>query len=191
MKLSGLCYREYPEFPILPFNPAVFGFSDDRSDHEHARQCPCFAAGEHVLWWNWPEPETREWCTPMTRFIITRGAPSDSEAAVVFEAEEHSDLVRHLLTTPYVALRPILEAHWADDLAEDLFGALAMGGFLIAPDSPILAGTLKLSALGESAGVAATAYLKAIDAQMGAKALPLAANALAMSGNTDPSHRAT
>lgn len=185
MKLTGRCYREYAEFPLIPFDPAIFGFTEDRSDQQHARQCPCFVAnGGHVLWWNWPEPATREWCTPMSQFVITRGAPDDVDAEVVFHAEAYSDLVRHLLTTPYVTPRPLLEGAWPDEFAENLFEALAMGGFLRTPDSSILASTLRLSALGQSAGNAATAYLKAIESRVGFEALPLARKALARVAST-------
>lgn len=182
MKREGKCYREYPEFPLAPFNPSVFGFSNDRSNRRHAKRCPCFATGSgHVLWMNWPEAAEREWGAPMTRFVITRGEPDDADAEIVFDTEHYSELVRHLLVTPYVSPRPILEREWPAELAEDFFNTLAMGGFLCAAgDSPILVDTLKLSALGDEAGAAATAYVRAIEAKRGAKALPLATNALSL-----------
>lgn len=180
MMRSGQCYREYPEFPLIPFSPSVFGFSNDRSSRHHVRQCPCFATTNgYVLWMNWPDAAEREWCTPMTRFVITRGEPDDANAEVVFHTEHYTNLVRHLLTTPYVNPRPILGGEWPDDLAEHFFNALAMGGYLrSADDSPILASTLKLSALGDEAGVEATAYVRAIETKQGTKALLLAKNAL-------------
>lgn len=181
-----LCYSEYPEFAKLPFSPAVFGFSEDCSNRHHARRCPCFATNSgYILWWSWADAATRGRGAPTSRFVITRGKRGDVDAEVVFEAQQYSELVRHLLTTPYVRPRPILDGPWPDELAREFFGALATGGFLRGPDSPILAGALKLSALGSAAGDVATAYIRAIEARRGIKALPLATQALANADNIE------
>ncbi|MEW5890490.1 MAG: LuxR C-terminal-related transcriptional regulator [Pseudomonadota bacterium] len=41
-KVSGPCYREFPEFPILPFDPTEYGFVEDVSSKQDPVQCPAF-----------------------------------------------------------------------------------------------------------------------------------------------------
>lgn len=165
MKLAGACYQAYPEFPILPFDPAVFGFSDV-SNVEHARQCPCFASGEYHLWWNWPYVAAREWCVPMDLFFITTGDPFDLDAPVVFQTESYTELVRHLLATPYAAPRPILEAPASNTLAMEFFDAMVSGAVL--EDNGKLNPVVSL--VDRPAAAAASRYLDAIDAQIGSTA---------------------
>lgn len=167
MKLTGLCYRAYPEFPILPFDPAIFGFTVDSSDREHERQCPCFSSGEYHLWWNWPYTAAREWCVPMTLFFITAGSPADLDALVVFQTESYPELIQHLLKAPYANPKPIIEAPAIDDQVEQLFEAMVSAGVLGMSETPVLMDALRLSVLDEDVATAAAQYLRAVEQQIG------------------------
>lgn len=86
--------REFAGFPMLEFDPGVFGFTQDVSSRESAAGCPCFATEDDLyrLWWNWPKPEEREWHSPMTRFFVTQH-PHDK---AIFESEQIEALVKFL-----------------------------------------------------------------------------------------------
>jgi hypothetical protein len=173
MKLNGKCYREYPEFPILPFDPAAFGFADDCSDSDCHRKCPCFASGEFLLWWNWPQPEEREWNTPMTRFFITAGERDNLDAKVLFQAETYRDLVRHLLLVPYVKPRPILESPWDSSLAQEFFHALAIAGFLRVQTGTVLMDAINRPMLAQDDFEAVVRYFQTIEVHIGDQAFSM------------------
>lgn len=101
--IRGRCYAEFPEFPILPFDPATFGFTEDFSSRTHPAQCPCFATpdGRYHLFVNWPAPEEREWYAPMTRFFVAERGPDDYSPRILFEAEEVAEILSHLRSGAY------------------------------------------------------------------------------------------
>lgn len=178
MKIHGQCFKAYPEFPILPFDPAVFGFTVDRSDPAALRQCPCFAAGEYLLWWNWTRPEERELYAPLSRFFITKGLPDDLDAPVLFQADTLPDLVRHLLTTEYAKPRPVIDTPPSEDEAAQLLDALAAAGFLQRPLGSSILSAVREDHPGDMARIGATTYLAAIKLQYGSSFKELVATAL-------------
>ena len=178
MKFTGQCFKAFPEFPVLPFDPAVFGFTEDLSDPTALRQCPCFAAGDRLLWWNWPRPQERELYAPLARYFITQGPANDLDAAVLFEAETLADLVGHLIATPYASPRPILEGACDAGAAAQFLAAIAAAGVLQRPSGD-LASALRRDALGSPAAAGATAYLRAIGRCFGDQAPAMVLEAMA------------
>lgn len=129
MKVTGRCFREFPEFPILPFDPAAFGFANDTSDRHAEPGCPSFTTedGRYTLWWNWPHPAEREWYGPMSGYFIT-DAPTDGTAPrVLFHCEEIRDLVEHLIEAQY-APKPALRADCSQSLHDEWRAALKCAG---------------------------------------------------------------
>ncbi len=159
-KITGRCYREFPEFPIIDFDPAVFGFTEDVSTRDAPEGCPAFAtaSGRYRLCWNWPNVAEREWYAGMSRFFIVEphpqtagGAPQNIPAHVACSAdgtvhyccESIGELVRHLLVTAYTDERPIITGALTDGLQKNFFGALRAAGIEVAVDprdGPIIVG---------------------------------------------------
>lgn len=104
-KTTGRCYKEFPEFPILPFDSAAHGFPVDVSSKDDPVQCPAFetADGAYRLYCNWPAPEEREWYPPMTRFFIMRTGNNSppGDMVEVFKCEAVGELLLHLRASPY------------------------------------------------------------------------------------------
>lgn len=159
-KITGRCYREFPEFPILDFDPAIFGFTEDVSTRDAPEGCPAFAtaSGRFRLCWNWPNVAEREWYAGFSRFFIVEPSPltagdapdnipgyvaKSAEGVVHFHTESIHDLVRHLLVTRYTEQPPILEGRVTDVLATNFFAALRAAGIEVVVDprdGPIIVG---------------------------------------------------
>lgn len=138
-KIYGRCYQEFPDFPILEFDPAVFGFLRDVSSRRAPASCPAFETedGNFCLWWNWPAPEEREWHTPMNRFFITEKKPRNDpscDAMVRFATEDMHCLVRHLLVEKYAEPPPILSGNVTEAQANAWCRALHVAGLNLCPD---------------------------------------------------------
>jgi DNA-binding CsgD family transcriptional regulator len=184
-KITGRCYREFPEFPILDFDPAIFGFTEDVSTRDAPEGCPAFAtaSGRFRLCWNWPEVAEREWYAGFSRFFIvepnslaTGDAPDNipgyvsrsAEGVVRFHTESIRDLVRHLLVTRYTEQPPILEGRVPDALEKNFFAALRAAGIEVVVDprdGPIIVG-MEDSLSGEELAVVQR-YFGAIRAERG------------------------
>jgi len=159
-KVTGRCYREFPEFPVLEFDPAVFGFTEDVSRRDAPEGCPAFAtaSGRFRLCWNWPNVAEREWYAGMSRFFVVEANPVAGEQApefvrshvarsaeglVNFHTESIGELVRHLLVTRYAEELPIVEGRVTAALEKNFFAALRTAGIEVLVDSrdgPIIVG---------------------------------------------------
>lgn len=143
MKATGLCFREFLEFPVLPFDPSIFGFTRDASSSASPAGCPCFTTEDDQfrLWWNWPHPGERAWYGSMSHFFITRRGtsgvhdPLDRNPIELFKTESLSDLVRHLLVTRY-ADSHFLDGKITEERAIEWFSAIEAAelGFSIDAD---------------------------------------------------------
>ena len=132
MKTTGQCFMEFVEFPIMPFDPAIFGFIKDVSSASSPTGCPSFATDDDAyrLWWNWPHVEEREWYASMSQFFITRPSPSgkhdpqDHDPLILFKTENLADLVRHLLVSRYALTPHFLDGEVTETRAIEWFRAL-------------------------------------------------------------------
>jgi DNA-binding CsgD family transcriptional regulator len=187
-KVTGRCYREFPEFPILEFDPAVFGFTEDVSRRDAPEGCPAFAtaSGRFRLCWNWPNVAEREWYAGMSRFFVVEPDPvsagqapdsvrsyvaRSAEGAVHFHTESIGELVRHLLVTRYAEEPPILEGRVTAALEKNLFAALRTAGIEVVVDSrdgPVIAGLEGTLSGAELAAI--QRYFGAIHAQRSRRA---------------------
>lgn len=157
--LTGPCYREFQEFPILQINPAFFGFKNDVSNSASIFECPAFATddGRYRLWCNWPEPAERVLRKPMRRWMITKQDPSipdpflDPEYSpakdfcvtgkddLCFCSDDTKDLFLHLLTTRYADNLPVLDTTPTKDDVSDWYSYLISANLYFEPDtSPFL-----------------------------------------------------
>ena len=172
-KITGRCFREFPEFPILDFDPAVFGFTEDVSTRDAPEGCPAFAtaSGRFRLCWNWPHPAEREWYAEMSRFFIVEPRPltvdnapenisnyvaRSAEGVVHFHTESIRDLVRHLLVTRYAEQPPVLAGRVTVTLEKTFFAALRAAGIEVVDDprdGPIIVGVEDTLSSGELAVV--------------------------------------
>jgi hypothetical protein len=144
MRTIGRCFKEFQEFPVLRFDPNVFGFVVDSSDRDCSMKCPMFAteSGRFQLWWNWPKPEEREMIEPMARFAITEGyrvgmtngMRDDRFDNLHFKTESIADLVKHLLVKRYADKMPILQGVCTEIDAREWFAAMEAGEFGFHPD---------------------------------------------------------
>ncbi len=137
MKTTGQCFKAFVEFPILPFDPAIFGFTKDVSRSSSPAGCPSFATEDDAyrLWLNWPEVAEREWYADWSRYFITHRDengghdPISREPILVFKTQNLPELVRHLLVhryDPKLDNNDLSEAH-----AEQWFCALKSAGVSI------------------------------------------------------------
>jgi hypothetical protein len=183
--ITGRCYREFPEFPILDFDPAVFGFTEDVSSRDAPEGCPAFAtaSGRFRLCWNWPHAAKREWYAGMSRFFIVEpttlpvaNAPEDipsyvarsAEGVVHFHTESIRDLVRHLLIHRYTEPPPILVGRVTNSLEKNFFAALRAAGIEVVVDprdGPVIVGMQDSLSGGEMTVV--QRYFGAIRAERG------------------------
>lgn len=172
-KITGRCYRAFPEFPILDFDPAVFGFSEDVSTRDAPEGCPAFAtaSGQLRLCWNWPHPAEREWYAGMSRFFIVEPnalavntaqenmpnyVAGSAEGVVQFHTESIRDLVRHLLVNRYTEHPPILVGPVSDALEKNFFAALRAADVEVVVDprdGPIIVGLEDNLSGGELVGI--------------------------------------
>lgn len=151
--LTGQCYREYPEFPILRINPALFGFSKDVSHADHIFQCPAFATddGRYRLWCNWPAAGERELRKPMRLWAITEQDPTipdpflnpeyvpakhfhvTGEDDLRFCSDNTKDLVLHLISHRYSSHLPVLDIDPTENDVFDWFAFLLAARLHIEP----------------------------------------------------------